>query len=54
MKEYFKLIVVLFLYRGIRETIPAVIELNESLKRGINFPRYHAIASSNICKTINS
>ncbi len=28
-----------FSYRGIRETIPAVIELNESLKRGIIFPR---------------
>jgi hypothetical protein len=43
-----------FPYRGILERIPAVIEPNVSLKRGLIFPRYQAIASSTICKTTNN
>jgi hypothetical protein len=53
-KEYDVAFLELISYRGIRETIPAVIELNISLKRVFNFPRYQAIANSNICKTRNN
>jgi hypothetical protein len=41
-------------YRGIRETTPAVIELNVSFRRGLIFPRYQAIANSNTCKARKS
>ena len=41
-------------YFGMRETIPAVMELNVSLKRGFVVPRYQAMASSSNCKTRKS